>query len=297
MKRIVLCFAVTILIVCYSWCQIENRAFALKFDDRIYRLDKNWGEVQGLAVSISSGSAVHTWCVNKDGDVFELVPSQGWVKRNIYITGFGEIKAFDIGVGIGGEIWVAGEVIVNPLMRNVYTYENGAWKSCQGLITRVDVTIDGHAWAIDQEGVIWENIEGQGWVLRGRESAIDIGCGSSVFITTENGELKKYVNGTWQIVQEFEGLGLAHRVDVSPDNTVMVVDEKGDLYSNWFSEIGGNAFYKENIDNVQDITVNSNALGSCHTLGDVNCDNVVNILDALLIAQYYTGIITEFPCP
>ena len=27
---------------------------------------------------------------------------------------------------------------------------------------------------------------------------------------------------------------------------------------------------------------------------DTNCDGVVNIIDALLIAQYYVGIITEF---
>lgn len=29
---------------------------------------------------------------------------------------------------------------------------------------------------------------------------------------------------------------------------------------------------------------------------DVNCDNSINILDALMIAQYYVGAITNFPC-
>ena len=29
--------------------------------------------------------------------------------------------------------------------------------------------------------------------------------------------------------------------------------------------------------------------------GDVNNDSVINIVDALMIAQYYVGLITEFP--
>jgi hypothetical protein len=29
---------------------------------------------------------------------------------------------------------------------------------------------------------------------------------------------------------------------------------------------------------------------------DVNCDNTINIVDALLVAQYYVGLIGEFPC-
>jgi mannan endo-1,4-beta-mannosidase len=32
------------------------------------------------------------------------------------------------------------------------------------------------------------------------------------------------------------------------------------------------------------------------SLGDVNCDNALDIVDALLIAQYYVGLIGEFPC-
>ena len=29
---------------------------------------------------------------------------------------------------------------------------------------------------------------------------------------------------------------------------------------------------------------------------DVNCDNTIDIVDALLISQYYVGLISEFPC-
>ncbi|MBN2441042.1 MAG: glycoside hydrolase family 9 protein, partial [Spirochaetales bacterium] len=32
------------------------------------------------------------------------------------------------------------------------------------------------------------------------------------------------------------------------------------------------------------------------TAGNVNCDNIVDIVDALLIARFYVGLITEFPC-
>ena len=29
---------------------------------------------------------------------------------------------------------------------------------------------------------------------------------------------------------------------------------------------------------------------------DVNCDGSINIVDALMIAQYYVGLLTRFPC-
>ena len=29
---------------------------------------------------------------------------------------------------------------------------------------------------------------------------------------------------------------------------------------------------------------------------DVNCDGTIDIIDALLIAQYYVGLIPSFPC-
>jgi hypothetical protein len=29
---------------------------------------------------------------------------------------------------------------------------------------------------------------------------------------------------------------------------------------------------------------------------DTNCDGSIDIVDALLVAQYYVGLITEFPC-
>jgi len=36
--------------------------------------------------------------------------------------------------------------------------------------------------------------------------------------------------------------------------------------------------------------------GFIATNADTNCDGSINIVDALLVAQYYVGLITSFPC-
>lgn len=146
--------------------------------------------------------------------------------------------AYDIGVGVGGSVWIIGQGAREP-----FRWNGSSWvqvtlgQPC----SRVDVDDLGHPWVVAATNVIYRH-DGSKWSeLPGGGRAFDIGIGTNgfVFAIGTDGRSYRYGNNVWSFVGGPSG---GTSIDVDMSGNFHVVAANNELWTcnnGCFREAGG----------------------------------------------------------